>query len=357
MKIFLQKKEKPFSLFLIILFLSILSCFYLSSCRGTTLYTYTITATARTGGSISPSGIITVTEGANQTFTITPDNCYEIDEVLVDGGSVGAVSAYPFTDIQADHTIEVSFMVLGNRVYNTTTGATYPTIQAAIDASLPGDTLIVCPGTYYENIVLDNKDITLQSTDPSNPSTVEATIIRATVSDSVVKITGGDNSTLQGFKITNGNPVYYGGGIYISGSTPTIMNNIIVSNKASYGGGIYVGYSSSPTLQNNTITSNQVDYSGGGVCVVMSSAIIRDNTIMDNYAKEHGGGVYVHSDSNVFPANPRLTGWGTGRENIPTGIPLVPAEGVEYVIAGNTFLGNQQGDPLDYTEGAHVYFF
>lgn len=50
-------------------------------------------------------------------------------------------------------------------------------------------------------------------------------------------------------------------------------------------------------------------------------------------------------------------GWGTGREKIPTGVPLVPAEGDVYIIAGNEFLGNKQGSPLDYTEGAHVYFY
>ena len=117
-----------------------------------------------------------------------------------------------------------------------------------------------------------------------------------------------------------------------------------------------MGYYSSPIIKYNTITGNESDYSGGGICVVMSSSIIKNNNITENYATDHGGGICVYSDSNIFPANPRPSGWGAGRENIPTGATLVPAEGVEYTIAGNTFLGNEHGTPLDFTEGAHVYF-
>jgi len=50
------------------------------------------------------------------------------------------------------------------------------------------------------------------------------------------------------------------------------------------------------------------------------------------------------------------TDWGTARNNIPTSGPLIPAEGIEFEVSGNIFLGNKQGIPLEYTEGAHVYF-
>jgi hypothetical protein len=70
---------------------------------------YTITPTAGTGGSISPSGAVVVNEGADQTFTITPDAGYRILDVLVDGSSVGAVTSYSFTDVTADHAIEARF--------------------------------------------------------------------------------------------------------------------------------------------------------------------------------------------------------------------------------------------------------
>ena len=73
--------------------------------------TYTITATAGTGGSITPSGAVTVNNGASQAFTITPSTGYHIADVLVDGVSVGAVSSYTFSDVTAGHTIAASFAI------------------------------------------------------------------------------------------------------------------------------------------------------------------------------------------------------------------------------------------------------
>ena len=70
---------------------------------------YTITALASGGGSILPSGSIKVTEGQEQTFTITPMEGYEIDTVKVDGIAVTASSSYTFTGVMANHSIEVTF--------------------------------------------------------------------------------------------------------------------------------------------------------------------------------------------------------------------------------------------------------
>jgi hypothetical protein len=74
-----------------------------------TLKTYTITATAGTGGSISPSGSITVDYGTSQSFSITPNSGYYIADVKVDGVSQGGVSSYTFSNVTADHSIEASF--------------------------------------------------------------------------------------------------------------------------------------------------------------------------------------------------------------------------------------------------------
>jgi len=70
--------------------------------------TYTIDATAGTNGTIDPL-TATINAGANQTFTITADPGYEIEDVLVDGSSVGAVATYDFIDVQANATISASF--------------------------------------------------------------------------------------------------------------------------------------------------------------------------------------------------------------------------------------------------------
>lgn len=70
---------------------------------------FTITVTAGKGGSISPKGAVTVEEGADQTFTFTPEEGYEVREVKVDGTGIGAATNYAFTKVTEDHTIYVVF--------------------------------------------------------------------------------------------------------------------------------------------------------------------------------------------------------------------------------------------------------
>ncbi len=70
---------------------------------------YTIKATAGVGGSISPSGNVSVRSGKSQTFTITPDAGYRVSDVKIDSKSIGAVTTYTFENVKKSHTIEVSF--------------------------------------------------------------------------------------------------------------------------------------------------------------------------------------------------------------------------------------------------------
>ncbi len=70
---------------------------------------YTIQATAGTGGAISPSGKVSVREGREQVFTITPDQGYAVSDVKIDSESVGAVTSYTFENVRKAHTIAVSF--------------------------------------------------------------------------------------------------------------------------------------------------------------------------------------------------------------------------------------------------------
>jgi hypothetical protein len=71
--------------------------------------TYAITPVAGTGGTISPSSVVTVAAGAGQTFTITPGPGYTVAYVLVDGYSVGAVTSYTFTAVRKNSVIRAFF--------------------------------------------------------------------------------------------------------------------------------------------------------------------------------------------------------------------------------------------------------
>lgn len=70
---------------------------------------YVLSASAGDHGSITPEGNTTVAFGGTQTYTITPDELYLVDDVLVDGRSVGAVTTYTFEKVNAPHTISATF--------------------------------------------------------------------------------------------------------------------------------------------------------------------------------------------------------------------------------------------------------
>ena len=73
--------------------------------------TFVISASAGVGGSISPSGSLSLDCGADQVIVITPDAHYHVVDVLVDGSSVGAVISHAFNNITAPHTINVTFAI------------------------------------------------------------------------------------------------------------------------------------------------------------------------------------------------------------------------------------------------------
>ncbi len=171
----------------------------------------------------------------------------------------------------------------------------YPTIQAAINASVNGDTVIVYDGTYVENIDYSGKAITIQSA-----SGAAKTIIDGGAAGMVVKFDSGEgnDSVLDGFTITNG-ASDYGSGIYCKdSSSPTITNCVITGNAANItGGGIYCLSSSSPVITNCTISDNTAGWYGGGIGCVFSSLKLTNSIIVNNTASQYGGA--IHSTSST----------------------------------------------------------
>ncbi|MCD6161788.1 MAG: hypothetical protein J7K40_05170 [candidate division Zixibacteria bacterium] len=145
----------------------------------------------------------------------------------------------------------------------------YSTIQAGIDASLDGDTVLVEPYTYFENIKFNGHNLMLGSLflTTGDTSYISQTIIDGNSSGSVITCDSSENITvtITGFKIQNGVGNISGGGIFCYCSDPTITHNIISENGAVYGGGICC-VCSNPKIFNNIISGNSSFYGGGIFC-------------------------------------------------------------------------------------------
>ncbi len=103
------------------------------------LNTYNIVASAGPNGSISPAGTTSVNCGSTQVYTFTPDVNYDVLDVIVDGVSQGASAGFTFTNVTANHTINVIFVLTGC--------ANPPTANAGADASTCGITPFTLAGT------------------------------------------------------------------------------------------------------------------------------------------------------------------------------------------------------------------
>jgi parallel beta-helix repeat protein len=184
----------------------------------------------------------------------------------------------------------------------------YPTIQAAINASVSGDVVIVAPGAYTgtgnRDIDFLGKVIIVRSTDPDNPNVVAATIIDCQGSEAgphrgfYFHSGENTNSILSGFTITNAYYTGHGGGIYCSGSSPVIsycvISNCVARDSSNmyqeHGGGIYC-IESSPTISHCTISHNSADGGGAIYCNNNSNPAIDNTMITDNTVSNYGGGI------------------------------------------------------------------
>jgi len=190
------------------------------------------------------------------------------------------------------------------------------TIQEALDAAQSGDTVLVEPGTYLENIVWPaTQGLTLIG--EQGPG---ETIIDGDSAGSVIAIlvTVDTTTVITGFTIRNG-AGERGGGIYLSAASPLVTGNTIENCFAAfYGGGIY-GQGSVPVIEYNAITGNSTGIPlegsfprdltmGGGICIYGSgpgTARIADNVITGNYCSYYGGG--IASSGNTLITDNQIT--------------------------------------------------
>lgn len=208
-------------------------------------------------------------------------------------------------------------------VENGDTQSPYNTLQEAIAAAVDGKTIAVAAGTYAENIRVQDKTLHLfggymgasaadyAAGNGGNFSVrnqaANVSHIQGDGADSVVTLLNAGASTIDGFRITGGTrslePEFgiLGGGLYVSGGSPTISNNLIENNDTRpptpgdsepVGGGIFAGDADIFIL--NNIIRNNTSGRGGGIGINGGSVVIRGNTVQNNMGvSDHGGGLYI----------------------------------------------------------------
>ncbi len=180
------------------------------------------------------------------------------------------------------------------------------TIQGAINQAVNGDTVLVKPGTYSENINFSSKRIVVASKflTTRDTSYISSTIINGGGNGSVVYFSnsGSSGSVFSGFTIKKGKS-NYGGGIYIKGCNP-VLNNLIVEENSGFlrGGGIYI-YRSGCSLNNITVRNNTARTGGGIEIYYHASPEINNVRIYNNRASFFGGGIVVFDSSNPVIRN------------------------------------------------------
>jgi hypothetical protein len=276
-----------------------------------------------------------------------------------------------------------AFALLGSSLLYASTinvPAQQPTIQAGIDAANTGDTVLVAPGTYEENINFSGKAITVKSSGGAKATIIDG----GNVAPVVTFATGeGTTSILSGFTVQNGtstfNSGYAGGGIYIGSSSPTIIDNIIQNNTAcNDGGGIGVSFGS-PRIVGNIIRNNKQSGCsggpGGGAIGLLGSGTtqIIGNKILNNSWPGNAGAIVLWAAgtptlmNNVFGNNSSSGGQGGAiwivNDTVATVVQnlfygnTASVGGAIYLLSGtgSEFVNNSIIGGAGVTQGSAVY--
>jgi hypothetical protein len=231
--------------------------------------------------------------------------------------------------------------------------ADQPTIQAGINAAANGDTVLVAPGTYFENINFMGKAITVKSSGGS-----KVTIIDGAKNASVVTFMSGEaeSSVLSGFTIQDGVAPFgsQGGGINIINSSPSIEDNVITRNTACNGGGGIGLIEGAPSILRNTISHNTQTFpcagggGGGGININGGTgAKILANRIIDNTFAP-GSGIAMDGGGTPLIQNNVIANNDSGI-NGPGGAIYIVNQS-NPIIVQNLIYGNHAGS------GGGIYF-
>ncbi len=222
----------------------------------------------------------------------------------------------------------------------------YTSIQTAVEAAVNGDTILVYPGEYIENVNYNGKSIVIGSLylTTEEEEYIENTIINGNRNGSCVYVISGEGegTELCGFTVTNGNgdnvnsAYRVGGGIIIDHSQIILFHCIIINNIALYHGGISITEECDVLLKGCTITNNQAAMRGGGISFVNgNSNIVFDQEDRCSIYNNHAGVGYdiycTDREGNIIVYLDMFTcdnGWGYnyiqyGNHELSEGYPVV----------------------------------
>lgn len=241
--------------------------------------------------------------------------------------------------------------------------ADFSTLQAAIDAARPLDTILVAPGTYVENLDFHGQAVALQS--EQGPA---ATILDGSANGPVVRLASGENerTVIEGFTVRNGSALSGlaadGGGFSLLGAAgPTIRGNWILDNLACGNGGGVALQASSAVLLGNRVVGNRRNpicsggFGGGGIFARGSDVTVKDNEIRDNsWIGGDGGGVLLTGRLSLGSSVLSNVIAGNSTDRLGGGLAL--RGGSVTVLADNLIVGNRaaQGGGLYGLDGAEA---
>jgi len=248
----------------------------------------------------------------------------------------------------------------------------FSTIQALIDAASAGDTILIDPGTYEGSINFQGKDIVVGSLflTTGDSSYISQTILDAKQSGSVVRFENNESSgaVLSGLTLTGGHAVE-GGGIFISGASPTLSHLLITGNKAyscevgdyfkaASGGGIYME-GGNPALSKVMVSQNSSEAEGGGIYMSSADPSMDLVTVRNNTATDLGGGIYFGNSGPtlsrvVVEYNEAVDGGGLylSAFSSPSLVNTVVGNNTASNDGGGIYLNNAQTDLVNVTVAA-----
>jgi parallel beta-helix repeat protein len=251
------------------------------------------------------------------------------------------------------------------------------TIQSAINAAAPGDTINVSAETYTEHLIITKSLTFVGGWNTSVPAfsfrIPGATIIDGSSNGRVATISGTITVTLDGFTVRHGNAAGstvakgYGSGIYIDTANATLVNNKVINNSATitgaFGGGLAL-INSHVVLSNNLIANNLTSAldkafaGGGGLYAFGSSLTAISNTFDSNVTLGNGGGIFFDSagpESPLIRLNLFINNRTTGPTNGGGLLLIVSQSGGLPVVDANRFYSNTSDNGVLGVDVAGVY--